>query len=285
MATVATGEGNAVSGRAPSARVARADLFAGLFLLATLNGIIGWAVDSVRADGLLPAFTNLFGISAVVWLALAAGIAILRQGEAEPVRRLDVAVAAMVVAVALLPSTGASRGAIALLAVYAIATSPSQSPIRRAGIIFLAITGAILWGRIALDTFGASLLALDATFVATLLGVPHGGNMIWTPDGAWRLVVFPGCSSMQGISVALLFWATVNQYFRVPFGWSAAGWAMLALAATVAINVVRIAALLWFPDHFEAIHTGWGWHLFMWATLLAVGAITLFGARREIFGR
>ena len=108
--------------------------------------------------------------------------------------------------------------------------------------------------------------------------------MIWSADGATRLVVAPGCSSMQGMSLALVFWATVNQSYRVPFGWKAAGYCLAALAATVAINVLRIGAMLRWPEHLQEIHHGWGYHLSMWTTLILVVAICLYGARREIFG-
>ena len=149
--------------------------------------------------------------------------------------------------------------------------------------MFLAVTGALLWGRVFLALFSRPLLDLDATFVAGLIGSEHRGNMLWYAGGPTRLVVAPGCSSMQGLSLAVVLWAAINQFFEVRFGWKPALWCLAALAATVAINVLRIASMLRFPAHLEEIHNGWGYHLSMWLTLAAVAAICLWGARREVF--
>lgn len=271
----------------PGTRLAiatRAQLFFGLFLVASLNAFVGIAIHTIERVGVGQAAAGLFGISAILWVALAAGLAILGEDkEPEARHRGDMVLAAAVLAAALLPAATASGVALTAASLWAIGTSPAGSLLRRAGIIFLAVTGALLWGRLALAAFSRPLLDLDALFVGQLLGVGNQGNMLWSADGATRLVVAPGCSSMQGMSLALVFWATVNQFFRVPFGWRAAGYCLAALAATVGINVLRIGAMLRWPDHLEALHHGWGFQLSMWVTLILVVAICLLGARREVF--
>lgn len=267
------------------ASLSRSRLFFGLFLLAGLNSVAGHAVRSVDEGGWLFAAVNLFGVSAIVWVALLAGLTILVDGGDERPRRADLPFAALIIIATLLPSAMASKVALTLLALYAIFASERGSTVQRAGIIFLAMTGALAWGRLALDVFSRPLLDIDAAFVGSLLGVEHRGNLLWSRSGEVRLIVFPACSSVQGMSLALLFWATVNQYFRVRFGWKAAGWCLLALAATIAINIVRMAAMLEFPAQFEAIHLGWGAQLAMWTTLAAVVAICVYGARDAIFDR
>lgn len=264
----------------------RNGLFFGLFLLAALNGVAGTAVRTVQEVGWGVGLASLLGVSAVVWAALAAGLAILRGARGEGPRRGDAAVALTVAAVALIPAATASVAALTLLAAWAILTAAPGSPIRRAGIVFLAMAGALLWGRLILALFSGPLLDLDAAFVSGVVGAQQQGNMLWLDEGGGaRLVVAPGCSSMQGMSLALLFWAMVNQLFGVRFGWKPALWCLAALAATVAINVARIGAMLRYPAHLDSIHTGLGYHLSMWLTLAAVAAICLWGARREIFGR
>jgi exosortase/archaeosortase family protein len=260
----------------------RAQLFFGLFLLATLNGFVGVAVRAVEQSGLTRAAANLFEISAILWVALAAGLAILWHDRDEtPLRRSDLAVAAALLAAALFPAPTASSAALAFAAGWAIFTSPAGSPLRRAGIIFLAITGALIWGRLMLAMFSRPLLDIDAWFVSQLLGSGHSGNMIWS-DGI-RLLVAPGCSSMQGMSLAIVFWATVNQYFEVRFDRRAALTCLAALAATIAVNVLRIGSMLNWPQHLAEIHHGWGLQIASWTTLILVVGICLFGARREIF--
>ena len=222
----------------------------------------------------------------MVWAALVAGCHILaEEPQCSPVRRSDLWPATLVALVALLPFATASMVSLSVLALYGICTAEPATPLRRSSLVFLAMAGTLIWGRLFLAVFSRPLLDVDTLFVAVLLGSEHQGNTLWYADGATRLVVAPGCSSMQGLSLALLLWVTVNQLFKVHFGWGPVLWCLAALAATVAINVLRIGAMLQFPQHLEAIHDGWGFHLSMWAPLIVVGLICLFGARREIFRR
>lgn len=265
--------------------LSRAQLFYALFLIATLNGFVGMAVRAVEGFGWAAAAFDLFGISAILWVALAAGLKILGEDDGtQPLRRGDMPVAILLLLATLLPIAPASTVALTAAAFWAAVTALPGSPLRRAAIVFLAITGAILWGRLLLATFSRPLLDIDAIFVAGTLGVEHQGNMIWSADRATRLIVAPGCSSMQGMSLAIVFWATINQLFRVPFGWKAVGYCLAALAATIAVNVLRIGAMLRWPEHLDAIHHGWGMQIAMWTTLALVVGICLFGARREVFG-
>jgi len=264
--------------------VSREALFASLFLVAMLNSVALRAVSGVDQQGWVTAAFQLFGVSAVLWAALGAGVHILASSaERNRPSRRDWWLAALVVALVLVPTAPASMAALTLLSVWAIYSAPKGSPLRRAGVIFLALAGALVWGRVLLELFSRPLLDLDAIFVATLLGSEHEGNMLWFAGEPTRLVVGPGCSSMQGISISLLLWVTVSQLFEVRFGWKQALWCLAAVAATVAINVFRIAALLSVPEHFQALHEGWGYQLSMWLTLLVVAAISVWGARGEIF--
>jgi exosortase/archaeosortase family protein len=280
MATLAQG------GAAAPAALSRSRLFFWLVLLAALNAFAGIAIRIVPERGLAYALFELFGISAIVWVALAAALALLRSDEegGTPSRR-DLAVAAATIAVALLPVATASAIMLAILAVHMIATAPPGSAIRKAGLIALTMTATLIWGRLALAAFSRPLLGIDSWLVAKLAGAEQAGNMLTFLDGSGGIAVAPGCSSWQGMSLALLFWVTVNQWFGVPFSRRAASWCVAALAATVAINVLRIAAMVRFPEHLADIHHGYGWHISMWATLIAVGAVCILGARREIFGR
>jgi exosortase/archaeosortase family protein len=274
----------------PAATIRRTDLgrsqlFFGVFLITTLNGFFGHALRAVEEAGLAAAAMNLFGVSAILWVALAAALALLSdRAERRPLIRGDLPVAALACLAALLPVATAASLALALVSLWVIATSPPRSPLRRAAIIFLAVTGALLWGRLMLATFSGPLLSADALFVAKLIGATHQGNTLWIGGDKWSgIVVAPGCSSMQGMSLALVFWATVNQYFDVRFGWRPALYCLAALAGTIAVNVLRIGAMLRWPEHLEEIHHGWGYHIAMWTTLVLVVAICLTGARRQVF--
>lgn len=270
----------------PAARLTRARLFGAIFLLAALNAFFGNAAGSVAARGWTGAIFNLFDISAILWAALAAGLLILAEDEGDSVwRRSDAALAAFVAAAALLPAPVASALALTLAAGWAIATGGSGSALRRSGIVFLALTGGLLWGRLLLTYFSRPLLDIDALFVTGLVGGEQSGNVIWSNATGARIIVAAGCSSMRGLSLALVFWATVNQYYRVRFDARAILTCLAALAATVAVNVARIAAMLRWPAYLEEIHHGWGWLIAMWANLALIVLICVVGARREIFAR
>lgn len=276
------------SAHAPPAglRLTRGALFFWLFLIAASNGLAGFAVQWTLGHGLARSLADLFGISVVVWVAAFAALAILRQGqERQPLLRADMPIAATVAAAALVPAGPASAVALTLLSGYAIATSSAGEPLRRAAIIFLSITGTLIWGRLLLALLSKSLLSADTFLVASLFGTEQTGNLIAYAGGGGALTVAPGCSSLQGMSAAFVFWALVNQWFQVRFTKAALGWLGAALAATVVINVVRIGSMVMFPEHIEALHHGIGWHVFAWATLAAVAAICLYGARHDVFAR
>lgn len=266
-----------------AARVDRPRLLFWLVLLAALNAFAGTAMRIVPEHGLAYAIFELFGISAIIWVGLAAALTLLRDAPAGRLRRGDRAVAAIVALVALVPVSTASALSLAALGTWMIATSPAGGPVRRAGLIVLAMTGPLFWGRVLLALFSGPLLIADTWLVGQVTGAAQTGNILALADGSDRIGVAPGCSSWQGMSLALLLWVTVNQWFQVPFGRRAVATCAAALAATVAINVLRIGAMVRFPAHIEEIHHGWGWHLSMWSTLVAVGAICVWGARREAF--
>jgi exosortase/archaeosortase family protein len=238
---------------------------------------------SITDEGWAYSAFNLFGISAILWLALAGGLAILRNAQQEPVRRMDVPVAALTLCAAILPIYSASGIALTLAASYAIGTSRRGSELRRAAIVFLAMTSTLMWGPLILGFFNGPILGVDAWLVSHFIGAPQVGNQIQFIGRQEAFVIAPGCSSFHGMSLALVFWATVNQWFRVRFAWQSLGWVAAALAATVAVNVMRIGAIARFPDRFDAIHTGWGAQLAAWTTLFLVVAICLYGARRDVF--
>jgi exosortase/archaeosortase family protein len=272
--------------RATSARLSRNHLFFWLILLVTLNAFAGIAIGTVAEHGLTYALFELFGISAIVWTAFAAALALLAADpDSGPPSKADYAIAVPVLLVALSPVATASSIMLALLAAWMIATAPVGAAARKAGIVALAMTGSLIWGRLLLAVFSRPLLGADTWLVGRLTGAEQAGNTLAFLDRSGGIAVAPGCSSWQGMSLALLLWVTIGLWFGVRLTPRWLGWCLAALAATVAINVLRIAAMIRFPAHLAEIHHGYGWHISMWATLIAMLSICVYGARREIFGR
>lgn len=271
---------------ATSTALSRGRLYGGLFLLAVLNAASGAAIDAVGDLGVVAALLALFNISAVVWMALAAGLALLwTDPDPAPVRPLDLALAAGVGLAALLPLPTASGVMLTVAGLCAAVTAGRGSRLRRAAIIFVAVSGTLVWGKVLLTLFTRPVLELDSWLMGAVLGVHQEGNVVWREGGAVAAVVSTGCSSIHGVSIALVCWAVVCQYFEVPFDRRAVLTAVAAVLATMAVNMARIGGILVSPEWAHIIHDGWGATASMWITLALVTAICLFGARREVFAR
>ena len=270
---------------AASAAINRPVLFFWLFLLAAGNKLIGVAITTVAQNGLARAAFDLFGISLILWVAVAAGLALVRRAAVEPIRPRDLPIATVVVAAAILPVPGLSAVVLTLLAAYTTVTSKADSELRRGALVFLSTTSSMIWGATFLEMFSGPLLGADAYIVGQIAGAAQTGNQLSFVDGSGTFVIVPGCSSFHSMSLALIFWVTVNQWFRVPFDRKAVLWGLAAIAATMAVNAARLTLIAWFPAHFELIHSGWGVPVIGWTTLFLIVTIVLYGARREVFAK
>lgn len=254
--------------------------YALVFLLLALNALMTFVGAAVVEHGWLAAGLNLFNISAIVWLALVASLALIWQAKPGSSHRFfdNVAVAAAVVA-ALVPVPALSAALLTLIAAWAVWSSAPGSPLRRASIIMLSLTAFLLWGRIALAWGAGPLLAADARFVGLIADTRSAGNAVYFADGT-NFVIAPGCSSLHGISLALILWTTVVQYFSVRL--TPPVWVTLALAliASVLVNGLRLAVIAWNPHDFSYWHTGGGGVLFGWIALGVIVAVVYGGLGR-----
>lgn len=247
------------------------------YLLLTLNALTGFAVDAVQQHGWLRAALNLFDVSAIVWLALAAGIALLWDARPlAPAGRGDTLLVAGAVLAALVPAPVVSSVALTLLATWLWCSGVPGSAMRRASAIFLSLTTFLLWGRLGLMLGAGPLLSADARFVSLLSGMPSVGDVVFFADGS-QFRIAAGCSSFHGVSLALILWATVVQYFALRFDRRI--WITLACAVlgAVLVNGIRLATIAWNPRQFDYWHTGTGGALFGWLALGVVVAIVYRG--------
>ena len=258
--------------------------YAFAFLLLTLNALTTFGGVAVLEHGWLAAALNLFDVSAIVWLALVAGIALLWQADSVAlVGRSDTVILAGAVLAALLPVPVASSAMLTLVAGWGVWSSERGSTLRRASTIILSLTAFLLWGRIGLAWGAGPLLSADARFVGLIADTRTAGNAVFFADGT-RFVIAPGCSSLHGISLALILWTTVVEYFSIrtdPRAWLTLA---LALVASVLVNGVRLAVIAWNPNDFEYWHTGTGGALFGWIALGVILAVVYPGvghARRS----
>src|SRR5262245_33895828 len=111
--------------------VNRPQLFCGLFILALVNGLADRASRGLSSFDLEALVAAVLSVSVVVWFSCFAALSlVLREQDRQPIRRADVLVALIVLALVVVPLKEPSWFALAALAMYVIATSQAGSPMR-----------------------------------------------------------------------------------------------------------------------------------------------------------
>src|SRR5262249_35571349 len=149
--------------------------------------------------------------------------------------------------------------ALTALSLYMLCLSPARSLRRRGALIALAVTGPMLWGPSLMEIFGPSILQIDAIFVSALIGTDHFGSVFSSAVGSAGtsppfFVIAPGCSSLHGISIAVLAWITISNIFGGSWSAKYLAWVVLAALSVFAVNVSRLSLIGLFPAHYSAIH-------------------------------
>jgi len=270
--------------------MSRDRFFCGLVVLAAANGLESYVANSVVAQGGFDAFLDLFGVSAIIWIACFAGANLLYGSRLnEVITTPDSIVAMIVLALTILPFEKASWFALTALSLYLLGVSPERSCRRRGALITLAVTGPMLWGPALMLIFGPTILKADAVLVSGLIGTDHIGNVflgaIGSDGAATQYTIYPDCSSLRGMSIAVLAFVTVTNVFGV--AWSARhhAFGLLATLLVVVVNVARLSLIGLFPSYFSVIHGLPGSAIAAWLSLALVIAIPLIGVGRERFVR
>lgn len=263
-------------------------LFAVLFPALAINAAATIGQEAIRTEGLLVATLNLWGVSAIMWLAGVAGCHLILtapivDGGWGPhrIRHGDPAIVLAAMAAMLIPSPAVSGCALSLVCLWVIATAPSD-PLRRAALIYLCMSGSLLWGRLLLSYGSGFFLALDGWMVGNVAGTGGSGNLVSFTGSNGVFVVAPGCSSLQGISLAMVLWVTATQYHRIAMGARASITLAAMILAAISANVLRLAAIATSPANFETLHIGFGASVFGWLGLLGIVAALWIGLGNAI---
>lgn len=268
-----------------SAALDRPRAYALAFLLLAINSAVTLAATAVHESGWLVAVLNLFEVSAILWCAAVAGGAILlRAVPGDALRGFDIAALALACLAALLPFPALSAAALSGLCLLAVVTSDKGTPLRRAALIFLAVTTSLLWGRLLLAMGSDVFLTGEGAVVSLVTGTGGVGNTVQFADEGY-FTVAPGCSSLQGVSLAVVLWVAVTQYFEIAL--KPRLWLTLAgmVTVTIAANVARLSAIALFPEHFATLHDGWGAAGFGWVAFIGILVVMGLGARHALVAR
>ncbi|KQZ87080.1 hypothetical protein ASD64_06420 [Mesorhizobium sp. Root157] len=256
-------------------------LFLGVAVVGFVNGISEKVATAVQREGVAAAVFNTFGISIVIWVAgVIAAMMLWRAGE-RAVGRMDIAVAVLACATFLVPAPFMSWLGITLAGVY-LCLGPAISPaLRKAGTVLLALTVPMLWARLLFAVAGTRILEMDARLVSWIVGTQASGNTIPLADGSGVIFLEPACSSLTNVSLAMLCGVLFVSVQGLTWSKKAITATLLACAATVFINVFRIALIGVMPQYYAAIHGPTGAAIAGWITIVTILVIFTRGIRPD----
>ncbi len=251
----------------------------GLLIANALPTFVG---EAIQSRGFALAVLNLFDISAIIWLAILAALALLWNGPSGiPASRRDWALTALVICVCLIPSPAVSAAMLTLVGLSGLLFLPAASAARRASAIIVSLSTFLLWGRMVLALGAGPMLAADAQFLSWISGLAVSGNVVTAADGS-RFVIAPGCSSLHGISLAIILWVTTFAWFARPVRARSLGLLLLMVVASILVNGIRLALIGWNPQDFDYWHIGSGAAIIGWLALAVMTAIIYFGMKYEL---
>jgi exosortase/archaeosortase family protein len=266
--------------------MSRDHFFCGLLILALANGLALSVVGAVVGHGWSTALLNTFNTSAVVWFACFAALGLLYRSKTDEVITVsDAAIGVGILLMTIVPSAKFSWLALTVLSLYMLSIAPARSLRQRGALIALAATGPMLWGPALMEIFGTQILQADAILVSTLIGTARVGTMFSGAIGANGLpthfMIGPPCSSLHGISIAILAWVTISNAFGSAWSARLLVCGLLAVISVLAVNVLRMSLVGLFPAYYPSIHGSPGSEIAAWLSLALVVAIPLLGISRE----
>ena len=254
-----------------------------LLIVPCANGLAARIIAKIHDNGFLSALASSFDVSAIVWLACLAGCLLLAEKVPGGARNLDLAAVALVFSLCLVPILTLNWAALTIAAFYVAAVTRDGSPLYRASLIALAITGPMAWGPELLNAVFEPFQVIDAQLVSLLVGAGQVGRSVEVVDGSARIFIAPGCSSFHNISLALLGWVTATNFFASQDrARNQLFWGLIACSGVLLINVTRIALIGLYPRYYDAIHGQPGEVIANLLSLGWIGAICLLGVRDEL---
>lgn len=259
----------------------RGELFASLYIIGCANGVTARITESIQSKGLLDAAIEMFGVSIIVWAACFVGVSLILDDRKGEVQKADLVLSAPLLLLIALPVGAASWLALTILSLYVLIFGQPGDSLRRGAIVLLAVTVPMLWSRLIFNLFAKFVLEIDATLVAWMLGTHRTGNLVEFADHSGSLAIFPACSSLANVSLALLCWVTVSQFARHKWSSRDIFWCLLACFSVVAVNVLRISLMGVNASFYTMLHGSISESLLSIVMLGLVLSISLAGVRHD----
>jgi hypothetical protein len=262
-------------------RFKRSELFAGLYIIGCANGLVSRMIQSVHRVGWADAAVGTFDVSVIVLVACFIGISLVSPEHEDETRIADLAVAFILLLMMVLPIGALSWFAVTMLALYHLVLCRPNETERRGAIILLAVTVPMLWSRLVFDLFANFILGIDAALVGWMLSSHRAGNMVEFADHSGTLAIFPSCSSLANVSLAVLCWVTVSEYVKHQRRFRDFLWCLLACCSVVAVNVLRISVMGLSAAHYLALHSPIAESILSALIVALILVISLLGVRHD----
>ena len=267
-----------------ASQLRRGEYFAGLFIIGCTSGLASRIIHSIEEIGWADALFRTFGISAIVWFSCGAGLALIVRDRTKGVHSFEIVLGVGFVFLVILPIGALSWIAVTGLGLY-VFLSADVATLRRAASVLLAVTVPMFWSPMLFHLFANYILAADALLVSWLLGTHRTGNLVEFADKSGQLAIFPLCSSLTNVSLALLCWVTLSQLVSHKKSAYDFLWCLFACSAVVAVNVTRMAIMGISQWHYAVFHGEWGEAGANIIILSLIVGICALGVRRELFQR
>ena len=260
----------------------RPQLLTFLSILLISNAMLPTIVQGIALSGLVDALVATFHTSAVVWIALIMGILSANRAENGAIDRLDRMVFSACVLLCLLPLGPMTWGVLSCFGFYLVVRSRGAvSWQKSAGWVLFAVSVPMFWSKRVFSIFADYILAADAVLVASITHTSRTANLVAMPGGQGFLEIGGPCSSIANVSLAFLCWVVFTQMNSIRWHPRNLFWCGAACTAVIAINVLRIVLIGYFPTHYDLLHNGIGATVAAWLTSISCLAICHYGVQIE----
>lgn len=250
--------------------------------IVAFNAMVGSARTIVADEGWALAAGDLFGVSAVVWIAL--GLAAFRLRRAAAKGQVPAWQALLVSILCLVPSAQVAWLAGTIYFLARLVQDRGNTAVPHAGLLIalaLCARTPVTWMLTTL--FAEPLLQFDAVLAGwlasqTTLIAGIEGNVVVHESGH-RLFVMTGCSSWNNLSLALLFWFAMTRGLMADGTRPPLWYPTMVGASVVLINVARLSIMARSPEAYHWLHDGDGAEIVLLLTAFTVGALTFFSLR------
>jgi|ERR1700687_5151673 len=263
----------------------RGEIFAGLYILGCANGLAAKMILSVHRLGWLDAAVGTFDVSVIVVVACFIGISLVLADKTGDIHLEDLALAMVLLLIVALPIGAMSWLAVTMVSLYISLFTQATETQHRGAVILLATTVSMLWSRLIFDLFANFVLGVDASLVGWMLGTHRSGNMVEFADHSGTLAIFPSCSSLANVSLALLCWVIISTSVRHERRAQDILWCLLPCSSVVAVNVIGISLMGLSSAHYHMLHTPLADIVSNIIILVLIVAISVLGVRRDVLSR